>query len=152
MRNSACCTHANTHEAKETHVCIPTCLFPPLPVTNPSVVPFLHSNRPCHSFFGDKDGCGGGEGGEREGCEDWSDAWECWASQEKLWRPGWQAAVITRDNPTVSHRWPTRVLLGASYQQGQVPIRWARLQHRWTALSVSGRSVGSWSLTLAKLG
>lgn len=43
--------------------------------------------------------------------------------------PGWQAAVITHDNPTAWHRWPTQVLLGASYQQGQVPIYWARLQH-----------------------
>lgn len=43
--------------------------------------------------------------------------------------PGWQAAVITHDNPTAWHRWPARVLLGASYQQGQVPIHWARLQH-----------------------
>lgn len=61
--------------------------------------------------------------------------------------PGRQAAVITHDNPTAWHRWSTRVLLGASYQQGQVPICWARLQHRWTAVAMSGRSAGWLSLT-----
>lgn len=66
--------------------------------------------------------------------------------------PGRQAAVITHDNPTAWHRWPTQVLLGASDQQGQVPIRWARLQHWWTALAIGGRSAGWLCLTLARLG